>query len=34
HSFSVRSVAISANGRFAASGGDDKMLKLWDVSGL
>ena len=34
HSLSVRSIAISPNGRFAVSGGDDKVLKLWDLSGI
>ena len=32
HKDDVRSVCLSADGRYAISGSDDKTLKLWDVS--
>ena len=31
HTDRVESVCLTADGRFALSGGWDKMLKLWDV---
>ena len=32
HSAGVNSVALSPNGHYALSGGEDKTLKLWDVN--
>lgn len=32
HTAAVRSVDLSADGRFAVSGGDDKSIRVWDVA--
>lgn len=32
HTFAVRSVALSPDGRLAAGGGDDAQIKVWDVA--
>jgi WD40 repeat protein/uncharacterized caspase-like protein len=33
HTFAVRSVALSPNGRLVAGGGDDAQIKIWELAG-